>query len=342
MRRPEFGAIVISLDFAIHWGVRYRYPANGAYAASLVGVRRAVPEMLRIFEEFDVAATWATVGFLFARSRSELRRFSPALRPSYSDPALSPYDEELGDGEGDDPLHFAPSLITAIRDAPRQEIGTHTFSHYYCQEPGQNREEFRADLASASAIAEEYGIQLRSMVFPRNQHNAAYDDVVLSAGIRCFRGNTPGWMYAATLLKDGKGPLMRGGRLLNAYVPLSGLPTWRWDALLEPNGLYNLPASLFLKPHSPSLRHLESVRVQRIARLIRQAAVSKEIVHLYCHPHMLGVHLAENMSVLREILGTFARYRESHGMQSLSMGAVAETARELRAEGGRRSASVER
>jgi hypothetical protein len=32
------------------------------------------------------------------------------------------------------------------------------------------------------------------------------------------------------------------------------------------------------------------------------------------------------MSTLRAILGTFARYRESHGMRSLSMGGVAEIA----------------
>ena len=57
---PDFGAIVISLDFAIHWGVRYRYPADGTYAASLAGVRRVIREMLRVFEELNVAATWAT------------------------------------------------------------------------------------------------------------------------------------------------------------------------------------------------------------------------------------------------------------------------------------------
>jgi hypothetical protein len=325
-KAPEFGALVISLDFAIHWGVRYRYPAHGTYAASLVGVRRVVPEMLHVFEEFEVAATWATVGFLFARSRAELQQFSPVVPPSYLDPTLSPYEEEVGEGEDDDPLHYAPSLIAAIRDTPRQEIGTHTFSHYYCQEPGQDREQFRADLASASAIARQYGIELRSIVFPRNQHNAEYDDVLWPAGIRCFRGNTPGWMYSATLLKDGKGPLMRGGRLLNAYMPLSGLRTSRWDTLVQPNGLCNLPASLFLKPYSPRLRQLEPLRVQRIAALIHRAAVSREIVHLYCHPHNFGDHLEGNMSTLRAILGTFARYRESHGMRSLSMGGVAEIA----------------
>lgn len=340
---PTFGALVISLDFAIHWGVRYRYPARGTYAASLVGVRRVVPEMLRVFEEFDVAATWATVGFLFARSREELRQFSPDVRPSYSDASLSPYNEEIGDSESDDPLHYAPSLIAAIRAAPRQEIGTHTFSHYYCQEPGQDREEFRADLASAAAIAHQHGIQLQSIVFPRNQHNPDYDDVLLSNGIRCFRGNTPGWMYSATLLKDGKGPLMRGGRLLNAYLPLSGLRTSRWDRLVQPTGLCNLPASLFLKPYSPRLRQLESIRVQRIASLIHRAAVSREIVHLYCHPHNFGGNLEGNISTLRAILATFARYRESHGMQSLSMAGVADVAGGLAERSAQRPAlSVER
>jgi peptidoglycan/xylan/chitin deacetylase (PgdA/CDA1 family) len=324
--QPDFGALVISLDFAIHWGVRYRYPAHASYSASLAGVRRVIPAMLRLFEEFEVAATWATVGFLFARSRAELRQFSPVVRPSYLDPTLSPYGDQIGDGEDDDALHYAPSLIASIRDAPRQEIGTHTFSHYYCQEPGQDREAFRADLASAIAIARVHGIRLRSIVFPRNQHNAAYDDVLLSAGIRCFRGNTAGWMYAATLLKDGKGPLMRGGRLLNAYVPLSGLRTSQWQSLRQPNGLCNLPASLFLRPYSPRLRQLESLRLARIVGLIRRAAVSREIVHLYCHPHNFGGHLQENMAILRAVLATVARYRESHGMQSLSMAGAAELA----------------
>lgn len=323
---PEFGALVISLDFAIHWAVRYRYPAHGTYGAKLLGVRRVVPQLLRIFEEFEVAATWATVGFLFARSRAELRQFSPVVRPSYRDPVLSPYEEELGEAEDDDPLHYAPTLIAAIRDTPRQEIGTHTFSHYYCLEPGQDREAFRADLASAIAIAQQHGIQIRSIVFPKNQHNADYDDVLSSAGIRCFRGNTPGWMYAATLVEEARSPLMRGGRLLNAYVPLSGQRTSRWHALVQPNGLCNVPASLFLRPYSPRLRRLDSLRLRRIAGLMHRAAVSREIVHLYWHPHNFGVHLEENLSVVRAILGTFARYRETHGMQSLSMSGVSDLA----------------
>lgn len=318
---PETGALVISLDFELHWGVRDLVPARGSYSENLLGVRRAVPAMLRQFQEFEVSATWATVGFLFARSRDELRRFSPIVRPAYRDSALSPYDEELGEGEDDDPYHYAPSLIDAIRLTPRQELGTHTFSHYYCLEPGQTREAFRADLTSAAAIAEQQGIRLRSIVFPRNQHNAEYDDVLRSAGITCLRGNQAAWMY-----RRRGSAATRGARLLDCYLPVSGPCTTPWRAVIQPDGLCNVPASLFLRPHSSRLRTLDPLRLRRIAGLIERAAAAREIAHLWWHPHNFGVNVEENIAMLRAILEIFARYRESHGMQSLTMGDVADIA----------------
>jgi hypothetical protein len=65
------GALVISLDFELLWGVRDLYPADGGtYRANLLGARTAIPKLLQLFEEFEIAATWATVGMLFANSRT--------------------------------------------------------------------------------------------------------------------------------------------------------------------------------------------------------------------------------------------------------------------------------
>src|SRR5262245_13071649 len=61
---PAFGALVISLDFELHWGVRDKRPVDGSYRENLLGAREAIPRMLDLFEEFGIAATWATVGFL--------------------------------------------------------------------------------------------------------------------------------------------------------------------------------------------------------------------------------------------------------------------------------------
>ena len=78
---PGYGALVISLDFELHWGVRDKCAPDGSYRENLLGARKAVPAMLDLFEEFDIAATWATVGFLFAESRQEREAFSPNARP---------------------------------------------------------------------------------------------------------------------------------------------------------------------------------------------------------------------------------------------------------------------
>ncbi len=140
---PPFGALVISLDFELHWGVRDKRSVDGPYRENLLGARHAIPQILDLFEEFGVAATWATVGFLFAKNRLERDEFSPSLRPQYKNAKLDPYSEPTGDNEDDDPMHYAPSLIARIAKTPNQEIATHTFSHYYCQEPGETREAFR-------------------------------------------------------------------------------------------------------------------------------------------------------------------------------------------------------
>jgi peptidoglycan/xylan/chitin deacetylase (PgdA/CDA1 family) len=319
-------ALVISLDFELHWGVRDRTPADGPYRAHLLGERRAVPALLALFQELGIAATWATVGFLFARSRAELERFSPPLRPAYDDPGLDPYREALGEGEDDDPLHFAPSLVRMLANVPGQEVATHTFSHYYCLEPGQGREAFAADLASAARIAAEHGMSPRSIVFPRNQHNPAYDDLLLEAGITCFRGVQAGWMYRP----GGEASVARAprvGRLADTYLPVARRETVPWACVARPDGLCNVPASRFLRPYTPRLRALDGLRLRRVLGGLRHAAERGEIFHLWWHPHNFGTHLDENLDFLRRVLDGFAELRQTHGMQSLTMAQAASLAR---------------
>src|SRR5579871_266772 len=118
---PPFGALVISLDFELHWGVRDKRSIDGSYREKLLGARQAIPQILDLFEEFGVGATWATVGFLFARNRRERDEFLPLIRPQYKYDKLDAYSEPTGDNEDDDPLHYAPSLVARIAKTPKQE-----------------------------------------------------------------------------------------------------------------------------------------------------------------------------------------------------------------------------
>jgi Polysaccharide deacetylase len=321
--KPTAGAFVISLDFELHWGVRDLFPVNGAYTANLLGARTAVPKMLELFETLDIAATWATVGFLFAKSQEELLSFYPNVKPNYTDKKYDPYLEPLGNNEQDDPLHYAPSLIEKIKNTPKQEIGTHTFSHYYCLEAGQSAEAFRADLQSAVDIAKAWNLDIRSIIFPRNQFNPEYVKSLLETGITIYRDNEPSWFYSAAATDKHSLP-KRAGRLLDTYVPLTAHNLGEWQQIKQTNGLCNIPSSRFLRPYTPRLASLESLRLHRICQGISQAAKEKKIYHLWWHPHNMGIQQDENLNFLKKILEHVASCRERYGLESLTMLDVAE------------------
>ncbi len=315
-------ALVISLDFELHWGVTDRVPGQEhPYFARLHGAREAVPRLLTLFEERGIHATWATVGMLFAHGGADLETFKPAVRPAYARRAVDTYRVPVGVSEETDPLHFAPSLIQQIRATPGQEVGCHTFCHYYCDEPGQEVDAFRADLAAAQAIAARDGVKLRSLVFPRNQVLKDYLVAVQEAGIESYRGNPPRAMYH--LPSAGlKRHLVRAVRFADSFVNVTGHHTVPWSHIGSGNPA-NVRASHFLRPYSRKLRILEPLRRRRPKAGLRAAARRGEVYHLWWHPHNFGVDLEENLAALRAILDEFQELQDQYGMMSLTMAEAA-------------------
>src|SRR6266567_3515900 len=216
------GVLVISLDFELYWGMRDIVRLED-YRDYFLGERRVIPRLLNLFDDYQVHATWATVGFLFFQTRDELISAFPDRKPNYADRKLFPYDyvKAIGSCEAEDPFHYAPSLIKLIASSPNQEIGSHTFSHYYCLENGQDVGTFRDDLLAAVKAAKRYGLRLESLVFPRNQFNSDYLSVCRELEIRAYRGNPCSWIYSAGR-GDEESLRKRGLRLLDAYLNLSG------------------------------------------------------------------------------------------------------------------------
>lgn len=323
------GALVISLDFELMWGVRDRIGSNHPYTVNLRGARAAIPRLLELFEEFDVAATWATVGFLFATSRREREEVTPLMRPYYADPRLSPYDEKTGEDEEEDPLHFAGSLIERIRRTPRQEIATHTFSHFYASERGQSQETFRADLEAALTIAARRGIEIESIVFPRNQHNPRYDSILIEKGIKAFRGNPTSYAWQFANNAESRGVGKRAVRLIDSYLSVTGAGTTPWPHVVQENGLANVRASYPIRPYMPRLKSLDSARLRRIKNSMRHAARNREIFHIWWHPHNFGRFTDENLRFLRNVLDCLNHWRREEAMLSLTMAEVAKRAQLL-------------
>ena len=113
----------------------------------------------------------------------------PGELPQYHQARSDPYAAlaEVGKNEDEDPYHFAPSLIRKILAHEGQELGTHTLSHFYALAPGPTLESFRADIKSAKLAADQYGIVLKSIVFPRNQISRQHLRICAEEGLTAYR-----------------------------------------------------------------------------------------------------------------------------------------------------------
>lgn len=314
--------LVISLDFELYWGVRDRRSVE-AYGSHVSGVRLAVPRMLDLFRRYEVHATWATVGMVLLRDVDDLRAHAPTQRPGYRLGALCPYAYVEREGLRPD-LHFAPDLVERVLATPGQELATHTFSHFYCIEEPRSLPAFRADLEAARRVTRErFGVEARSLVFPRNQYTAAHLRVAKELGIEAYRGTPQSWMYAPRATED-ESLLRRAVRLLDACAPVAADLTFPLP-VADPSAVVpvNVVASRFLRPFSRRSRLLAPLQLRRIRGEMRRAASRGRAYHLWWHPHNFGVHTEENMRVLGVLLDEFAALRQSHAMESRNMIEVA-------------------
>jgi peptidoglycan/xylan/chitin deacetylase (PgdA/CDA1 family) len=313
------GTLVISLDFELFWGVRDKRTIEG-YGANILGTHKAIPAMLAVFEQFGLRATWATVGFLFYPTKAQLLAHLPAEKPQYANANLSPYPSlaDIGDDEQADPYHFGRQALELIRQASGQEIGTHTFCHYYALERGQTPEAFRQDLQAAIQAGHETGIEIRSLVFPRNQYNVAYLDICRELGLTTYRGNEQHWIYKERS-EEQQALWKRGARLLDAYVNLSGHHTFKLESVAGDQAPFNIPASRFLRPWSRRLQAGEELRIRRIEHAMTHAAKTGEVFHLWWHPENFGANLTQNIAILTRLGKHFAHLQATYQMESATM-----------------------
>lgn len=316
------GRLVISLDFELMWGVRdHRTIAD--YGDAVLGVRKALPELLALFKRHGVRTTWATVGLLFARNRQEMLEHYPTVRPAYRHTQLSPYDairSQIGNDEQTDPWHYGRSLVDQVLQADGQEMATHTFSHYYCLEEGQTMAAFEADLQAAIGIMGSIGVRPSSIVFPRNQMTDGHVQACARHEISVYRGNPETYVYRARM-KEHINPLVRGLRLIDAGFPISGRLSYQTPTLR--GGCWNARASRFFRPFAPRMGVMNDLHVKRITNEMKVAAQAGEIYHLWCHPHNFGRHTATQLNRLETILLAFRRLQDTHGMRSMTMSEVA-------------------
>ena len=311
------GVFTVSLDFELYWGVRDKRSLS-SFKCYLLNIEQVVSGILDLFERYEVHATWATVGFMFLEDVESLRQSFPPHRPNYQRRGGSPFEYiERLQGSEENAFHFATDLIRKIDASNGQEVATHTFSHLCLLEEGVAPAAIRADLETALRVANDFGIEISSIAFPRNQYSQEVLKICKSLGITSYRGNQEFFIYRPDNDAAFNSWTRKAGRLMDCYLNLSGMNTCPLDSLS--GEIINVPASSFLRPVSRYLSLLEGLRLRRLKAAMTHAARKNEVFHLWWHPHNFGRQPEENLKFLERLLQHYQELVEQYGMRSMTM-----------------------
>ena len=308
------GSFTISLDFELYWGMLDIVSLED-YKENLLGVHIAIPKILELFREYQIHATWGIVGFIKYNNFDEIE--IPKILPNYLNPKLSPYNYiQKMRGTKDKnilKMHFAPELIQKISNTPYQEIASHTYSHYYINEPIIDTKAFKSDIQKAIETFAKDGYKLDSLIVPRNHTDKESLKILKDTPIKRYRANPSHWAY-----RDGdskKSILLRVYRLVDTYINLSG------NHLTLPiqDDIIQIKSSLFLRPYSNRLRYLEPMKIKRIKDAMSMTAKEDKNFHLWWHPHNFGKDINSNLKNLQQILEHFLYLKKSYNLNSLTM-----------------------
>lgn len=313
--KSKHGFFVISLDFELFWGIRDKYTFN-EYGENVLGVWEVIPRLLKTFNQYNIHATFATVGAMFASDFRDLNNYLPSIKPNYTDKNLSPYNDYIKKSIHNDPrYYYGKQLVEMVKANKNQEIGTHTFSHYYCLEPGQDKTSFVADLESSIAIAEAMGIDIESFIFPRHQLNKDYINIFKKYGIKNYRGTEKIWFHSAARGED-EGIIKRAFRYADYFVWMGSNHLQDINEI-EDDELYQIRASRWLRPYD-SRKILQKLKLIRIKQQMKAAAKTNKIFHLWWHPHEFGVNTNENFEMLEEIFQYYSELNKKYGIESFN------------------------
>ncbi|MBN7800198.1 polysaccharide deacetylase family protein [Algoriphagus aestuariicola] len=274
-----------------------------------------IPRILSTFAKNGIHATWATVGSLMAESREEWEEYCPGQIPEFKNKKYSGVHWYRSSGQQDRTGLFAPHLVSEILDSPNQELGSHTFTHYYTAVAGADVDSFAHELLSSKRIAKDkFGVDLKSLVFPRNQYSPRYLTTAYDAGFEVARINPVDWFWKASATDSFLKRIFRTGDTL---IPI-GHKTSFGPTQAREGEIVEIPASRLLRPY----REHSVFNEQRIARIkteIDHACAHGEVYHLWWHPHNFGHLPEENIKVLGNLLNFVRNKIESGRLVSQTM-----------------------
>ncbi len=292
------GSLVVSLDAELGWGFHHERPLPGE---RIRAGRAAWIELLDLFDEYAVPATWAVVGHLLLDDCDG----GHAGHPAGPDPCT-----DGSGGVGRKAAWFDDGLVDRVLDAAvGHELASHGFTHVHFAHERMDRSMAETEVGAAAEAFADRGHAPRSFVFPVNE--VGYRDVLADHGFACYRGATPA----------RPGPLAKvGNAFFGRHTPPIVTPS------VDEYGMVNVPASLYLFGFEGALRRaVEFVRDDPVVSAVRRGLEALRgtdgVLHLWLHPH--NVTGERDRRRVERVLEAIDDARRRTGVDVETMGDVA-------------------
>ncbi|NSW52437.1 MAG: polysaccharide deacetylase family protein [Anaerolineae bacterium] len=303
------GYFVFSLDTELATGYFDHDPERRRlFSQDGIRERERIDRILSLCSQYQIHGTWAVVGHLFFE-RCEFCEICPvrAWKGMYAS-----YQEAYGTAH---PLWYGADVIRKIQACPvDQEIGFHGYTHSVFSQVAMTDEQAAVEIQEWKRLALRYGIDGKSIVFPRDQ--IGHLRQLREAGFDNFR-------------EDIHLPLLIRNRYFGRYVKtidhilgITTAPSYPLD-LNEEEGLVRFTTSQELFAFNRAVDRvldkmgLPLLRIQRAIRGVHRAAKRGKIFHLWAHPWEFET--TEDLAKLEAIFQAVAEEREHGRMASKTM-----------------------
>ena len=299
LNKPTF---IISLDMESIWG----YAAYTSHKdidllkRDATKGRGCIDILLNLFEKHNIPATWAVVGHLFLDHCEKEDGMPHKEMPRFKEDWYS--CDPCTDIQKD-PLYYGKDIVEKIlSNRIVHEIGYHSFSHVVFSEC--SREVAEAEIKMSDKLAKEFGIKLKSFVFPENK--IGHVDVLKENGFKIYRGENLGRydLNQSFLIRK-----FNGG--IDKMIAPPTEPKWM-------DGIWMIPGSMFFC--DPQIKF--SVLPRAKLGLYR-AMRSKKVFHVWLHPHNLLMYPSLKDD-LDKFLGIVSKKRDEGKIEVMTMGKFAE------------------
>jgi len=286
-----------------------------SYSENIIGVRKAIPEMLKLFRKFDIKVTWGVVSSILCKNYIEWENLISQNSKSNSYKFFK-QKNIINLLKNNHEYFFANDLVMLINEELNQEIGSHTFSHFNSLSDNCLTN-FELDMEINNQIMSRFNLKNKSFIFPRNKINSSFFPKLKELGFNSFRGNPDSFLY-----ENGDNVnfsyLGKALRYLDTYLGFANTYNYKTSTYVEE--ILNVPATFYLRPvkkyHDDNF---EIIKLNSINRKLEFCAKNNLNFHLWWHPHNYGTNLDQNLIFLEKILITFESLKTKYNMQSKTM-----------------------